>query len=307
MRARHVHAPGRLSALLDGVTALLLAVLVHVAAAGLLWLGSLSWQPRTPPPVAAFSLVDAQPFVERRQQEVERAAEQERQRQQALAELEAAERARQLEVQQRQQREREAAERQALIERQQAEQRRREQEAEQQRREEERRALDRQRREAEQQRQRELEDLRRQREQAEAERREQERRLAEIAERRERERADAAAAEQAERLRLARQQAEQSARRATLGEEYQSTIKALVEENWIRWATTRPGIECKLRVVQTTGGWIIEQSIMSPCNADEATRRSILEAVQRVERFPYDGYEEVFAREIEFIFRYDGD
>jgi colicin import membrane protein len=59
-------------------------------------------------------------------------------------------------------------------------------------------------------------------------------------------------------------------------------------------------------VVQIPGGEIIDASIVSPCNADAATRRSITAAVMRVGNLPYQGYEDVFERQITFVFRYEG-
>ncbi|MDX1626944.1 MAG: TonB C-terminal domain-containing protein, partial [Wenzhouxiangellaceae bacterium] len=111
---------------------------------------------------------------------------------------------------------------------------------------------------------------------------------------------------EAERLRLAREQAAADQRRATIREEYVSTIAELVRRNWIRPPTTSPGVRCSVRVVQIPGGTIVDQAIASPCNADDATRRSIVAAVERTGEFPYRGYEDVFEREIEFVFRYDG-
>jgi len=284
--------------------AVLLTVLVHAAGFGLLWLGSLNWQPRKPPEVAAFTLVDAAPFVDRQRNEqlAERQAEEAERR---LREAREAEARRRQELELEQQQQRQEAERQALLERER--QRQLERERELQREAEVRQQLERERREAEQQRLRELEQLRRQREQAEAERLEQERRLAELAEQRAQEAERRQAEQEAERLRLAREQAEAEQRRATLGEEYVATIAELVRRNWLRPATTRPGVRCSVRVVQIPGGEIIDQTIATPCNADEPTRRSILAAVERTGQLPYRGYEDVFEREIEFVFRYDGD
>jgi len=292
--------------MLQGTLALLLAIAVHLGGFGLLWLGSQNWQPRKPPEVAAFTLVDAAPMV--RRQEREQLAEQQAEAaRQALEQARLDERARQQEqaLQQAERDRQEEQQRQTLLERQRQEQLAREQE--QARQLEEQRQLDRERREAEQQRMRELEELRRQREQAEADRREQERRLAELAEQREAERRRLEAEAEAERLRLAREQAAQTERRATLRDEYVLTIAELVRRNWIRPSTTNPGVQCAVQVVQIPGGDIIDQAIVSPCNADEVTRRSILAAVERTAVLPYRGYEDVFEREIRFIFRYDGD
>ena len=257
----------------EAARALGLAVLVHVAGLALLWLGSLSWSAREPVrPTPAFVLVDAAPVVERREQESrEREAEQRAEQQ--------------------------AEEAQRLLEQRRAEEERRQRDlAEQQQREQEREA-------AEAERQRLLEQ---QREAAQRRREEEERRLAELAEQREAERLRQAAEQEAERLRLAREQAQAAERRATLADEYYATLQELITRNWRRPPTTEPGLRCTVRVIQIPGGEIIDQAIVSPCNADELTRRSILAAVERTEQLPYRGYEEVFQREIEFVFRYDG-
>jgi len=288
----------------DGLQALGLALAVHIAGAALLWLGSLTWSPKRPDIAPSFTLVDAAPVVRER-------------RDKALAEQQAAAAERRLEaarreeeqrreqVRQEHERERAEAERQALLERQR--QRQLEREAEQARQAEVQEQLERERREAEQRRLEELRELRRQREQAQREREEEERRLAELAERREQEAERRRVEEEAERLRLAREQAAAEARRGTLREEYVATIAELVRRNWLRPPTTRAGIRCSVRVVQIPSGVIIDQAIASPCNADQLTRESILSAVQRTEQLPYQGYEEVFEREIVFVFRYDGD
>ena len=52
---------------------------------------------------------------------------------------------------------------------------------------------------------------------------------------------------------------------------------------------------------------MISANIVGRCNGDEATRRSILAAVDRTGVLPYRGFEDVFEREIEFIFTYSGD
>lgn len=309
-----------------------LALLVHLGFVLLLVIGAWDW-PRfeQPQPPVRVTLVDMGPMVEqRRAEEAEReAAEQEREReaeqrrQQQIQREREAEQARQREAEQQRQREeqerqreaerqreverreRELAERRAEQERREAEQQR-QRELEQQRREQERQEAEQERRRAEQEQQRELEEIRRQREEAQRRREEEERRMAELAERRAAEEAERQAMQDAERLRLAAEQADAEARRATLREEYVGTIRELVRRNWNRPPTTRAGVTCRVRVVQIPGGEIIAAEIVRPCNADDATRRSIVAAVLRVGELPYRGYESVFAREIDFDFRYEG-
>ncbi|HKL50192.1 MAG TPA: protein TolA [Wenzhouxiangellaceae bacterium] len=305
MKAQASQKPARrASPARDTLSALALALGVHLAGFGMLWLGSLSWAPKKPPQIApSFTLVDASPYLEdqRREQLAEAQAEAaERRLEQARRE----EAERQQALQRQREQETQEEERQAALE---AQRRRQlEREAEQARLAEERQQIERERREAEQARLRELEELRQRREQAQREREEQERRLAEIAERREQEEQRQREEAEAERLRLAREQAQASERRATLRDEYVATIAELVTRNWIRPPTTQPGVRCSVRVVQIPGGEIIDQAIASPCNADPATRRSIIAAVERAAVLPYRGYEDVFEREIIFEFVYNG-
>lgn len=96
-------------------------------------------------------------------------------------------------------------------------------------------------------------------------------------------------------------------RRADLGEKYRLAIQQLVKDSWLRPPTARPGLRCILKIVQIPGGEVISAAISGSCNGDEATRRSIVAAVERIDSLPYRGYEDVFAREIDFEFKYDGE
>ncbi len=280
-----------------------LAVLVHLGFLVLMIAGTWDWPTfdQQPPPVRV-SLVDMGPIVEQRRAEERAEREAEQARQQEI------ERQRRAEQEARQEQQRRIDEqRQRELEQQRAEQAERDRLADERRqREEQQRLLEEERRRVEEEQLRELAELRAQREEAQRRREEEEQRMAEIAERRAAEEADRRAVEEAERLRLAQQQADADARRATLGEEYSLTIAELVRREWNRPPTTRPGVRCDVRVFQIPGGEIIDVAIVSPCNADDATRRSIEAAVRRVGELPYRGYESVFQRELVFTFRYDG-
>jgi colicin import membrane protein len=94
---------------------------------------------------------------------------------------------------------------------------------------------------------------------------------------------------------------------ATKGDEYYAAIQSQVTNNWFRPPTARSGLRCRLKIVQIPGGEVISAHIAGKCNADEATRRSLVAAVERAGSLPYRGFEEVFEREIDFIFTYDDD
>lgn len=287
--------------------ALAQALGIHLAFLLLFVASSWNWQAFEPPEVPVrVSLVDMGPTVAEREQaerdaqrrarlEAERQAEEQARRE---AEREAEEQAR-LEAQREAE---EQARREAEREAEQARQR------EQARREREaaRQAAEERAREEEQARERELAEIRAQREAAQKAREAEEAALAELAEQRLAKEAERREREAAERLRLANEQAQADARRATLREEYILTIQELIRRNWTRPPTTSPGMTCTVRVFQIPGGDIISSELVSPCNADQATRRSIETAINRVNALPYRGYESVFEREIEFGFRYDG-
>jgi colicin import membrane protein len=92
----------------------------------------------------------------------------------------------------------------------------------------------------------------------------------------------------------------------SLAARYAIAIQQLVTQNWLRPETVRPGLSCRLRIIQIPGGEVISAEVLAPCNADELTRRSIEAAVLRAQPLPYRGFESVFQREIVFNFRYDG-
>ena len=158
--------------------------------------------------------------------------------------------------------------------------------------------------------QQELEDIRKQREEADKQRKHEQERLNQIEARRQDE-----AAEQRRQLEAAERKKQVDAEQrefragqiATLDQEYQLAIQSQVTQNWLRPPTAQPGLRCTLKIVQIPGGEVISAAIAGKCNGDQATRRSIVAAVERVGRLPYRGFEDVFKREIDFNFIYDGD
>jgi colicin import membrane protein len=275
------------------------AIGVHVLMAALVVLGTMNWQPFRKPQNIGLTIeaviVDTSE-IRRQREEAQRAVEMEERRQQRAAELErqkqrkreqdeeAARRARELEAQ----RKREAQDRlQALR-------------IERERKMEEERLKQ----------QRELEQIREQREAAERQRNLEEQRLKQIEARKEKERQEQLRLQQqAERQRQQEAEAREfrAGQMATLSDNYQAAIQSFVTQNWLRPPTAQPGLRCTLKIVQIPGGEVISAAIAGKCNGDEATRRSILAAVERGGALPYRGFEDVFEREIDFIFIYDGD
>jgi colicin import membrane protein len=275
------------------------ALAVHVLMAALVVIGTMDWQPfRKPQPthIAIEAVIVDTSEIRKQRDEARQAQEMEERRQQREEQL-------------RQQRERErlaeeeAARRQQELE----EQRKRDaQERLMQLRQERERKLEEERLKQ----QRELEEIRRQREEAERKRRLEEERLKQIEARKDREREEELARQQALQREAEEQRRAQEFRAgqmATDRERYVATIAAIVTDNWLRPPTAQAGLNCTVRVVQIPGGEIISSSLVGRCNGDEATRRSILAAVERTGILPYRGFEDVFSREIEFIFTYSGD
>lgn len=275
------------------------ALAVHVLMAVLIVVGTMDWQPfRKPQPthIAIEAVIVDTSEIRKQRDEARQAQEMQERRQQREEQL-------------RQQRERErlAEEEAARRQRELEEQRKREaQDRLMQLRKERERKLEEERLEQ----QRELEEIRRQREEAERQRRLEQERLKQLQARTDREREEELARQQALQREAAEQRRAQEFRAGQLAtdrERYVATIAAIVTDNWLRPPTAQAGLNCTVRVVQIPGGEIISSSLVGRCNGDEATRRSILAAVERTGVLPYRGFEDVFSREIEFIFTYSGD
>jgi len=273
-----------------------LAIGVHALMAALVVLGTMDWTPFREPKNLGLTIEAV----------IVDTSELKRQRDAAMEALEMEERRRQREQELERQRKREQEARE-----------RREQELEAQRKREaqdrlQKLRMDQERKQQEQRdRQREeLENIRRQREEAERQTRLEAERLKQIDARKEQELLEQ---QRLQREAAARRQADEEARAfragqmATLSDNYQAAIQQFVTQNWLRPPTARPGLRCTLKIVQIPGGEVISTAIAGRCNGDEATRRSILAAVERGGALPYRGFEDVFEREIDFIFIYDGD
>jgi len=281
-----------------------LAIGIHILMVALVVVGTMRWEPFRKPQNLGLTIeaviVDTSE-IRKQREEAKRAAEREDLRRQRAERLE-------------QQKKREAEQK---IKRDLEAKQRREQELEAQRKREAQDKLQKLRMERERKRederlkqQQELENIRKQREAADKQRKLEEERLKQIEARRQ-----ADTAEQRRQLEAAdrKKQVEAEEREfragqlATLDQEYQIAIQSQVTQNWLRPLTAQPGLRCTLKIVQIPGGEVISAAIAGKCNGDQATRRSIVAAVERVGRLPYRGFEDVFKREIDFIFIYDGD
>jgi len=271
-----------------------LAVGVHVLMAALVVLGTMEWKPFKPPTLTGMTIeavmVDTSAIKQRREQakrDAERAVARKTEQDRRQKELDA-----------RKKREEEA-------------EKQRQRELATKKREEDlrlqnmRKKQERDRQDKLKKQQDEMEQLRKQREEANRQTRIEEERLKQLDARKQAE-ADAQRQALAE-TDLQQQMAAEfrAGQIATKGEEYYAAIQTQVTNNWFRPPTARPGLKCRLRIVQIPGGEVISAAIAGTCNADEATRRSLVAAVERAGSLPYRGFEEVFEREIDFIFTYD--
>ncbi len=281
--------------------ALGLALAVHVLMAAMVVLGTMTWKPFKPPTLTGMTIeavmVDTGAIKKRRElarQEAEKAVARKAETERREKELKA--RKERLEQEKR---EADAAEK------------KRQKNLATKKREEDLR-LQKMRKKQEQDRkdrlkkqQNELDQLRKQREEAARQSRIDEERLKQLDARRQ---ADAEAQRQLHaEADLQRQMATEfkAGQIATKRGEYYVAIQSQVTNNWLRPPTARSGLRCRLKIVQIPGGEVISAAIAGKCNADEATRRSLEAAVERTGSLPYRGFEEVFEREIDFIFTYD--
>lgn len=87
--------------------------------------------------------------------------------------------------------------------------------------------------------------------------------------------------------------------------EYMRALQHAVQINWLRPESAGHDLHCTVRMRQDDAGMVVELQIIEPCNADEATRRSIRAAVYRAQPLPHDGFTAVLAQSVQFVFRYD--
>ena len=281
-----------------------LAIGIHILMAALVVLSTMKWEPFRKPKNVGLTieavLFDTSEILKQRE-EAKRAVERENLRRQRTERLE-------------QQKKREAEQK---IQDDLAAKQRREQELEAQRKRDAQDLLQKLRMQRQQKldderlrQQQELETVRKQREEADKQRMREEERLKQIEARRQ-----DAAIEQRRQLEAVERKKQieaeerefRSGQLATLSDNYQIAIQLEVTQNWLRPPTAQPGLRCTLKIVQIPGGEVISASIAGKCNGDQATRRSIVAAVERVGVLPYRGFEDVFQREIDFYFIYEGD
>lgn len=91
-------------------------------------------------------------------------------------------------------------------------------------------------------------------------------------------------------------------RLSSLRGRYIADIQNKVERNWIRPASAKPGLSCKVAVKQIPGGEVINVTV-TQCTGDDVFRRSIETAVYRASPLPRPSDPALFDREIVFTFK----
>jgi colicin import membrane protein len=280
-----------------------LAIGVHVLMAAFVVLGTMSWEPFRKPQNMGLTIeaviVDTGAIKEQRDA-AKQAVEMEDRRRARAEELE---RQKQRDLEQKKRREDAAEKRKRELD---AQKKRDAQDRLQKLRIERERKMEDQRLKQ----QRELDQVRAQREVAEKQRKLEQERMKQLEARKQDKLLEQQRLQQQA---VAQRQADAEAREfragqmATKSDNYQAAIQSVVTQNWLRPPTAQAGLRCTLKIVQIPGGEVISAAIAGKCNGDQATRRSIIAAVERGGSLPYRGFEDVFQREIDFIFIYDGD
>jgi colicin import membrane protein len=281
------------------------AVLLHVVFAAIFGLTMISMARKPQPAALAIQAVVVDRSVldrvarkqrdstqEREQQRKQQEAEQRKQQERREAEQKA-EQVRQQEQKQReveQQRERQETERKAQVEAERKAQAEAERKAQVEADRKAQVEADRQRK-AEAERQRVAEIERKQKEEAER------RKAAEDTRDREQRESDL-------RKQLEEEEGRSQAENAGLLNQYIALIEQHIVRNWNRPPSARPGLECRVRVSQTSNGTVLSVQIdQSACNGDAAVRQSIEAAVMRASPLPAPPDPRLYERNLVLVFK----
>lgn len=90
--------------------------------------------------------------------------------------------------------------------------------------------------------------------------------------------------------------------RDRLASQWAAAIQGRVQRAWIRPASAKAGLDCRVAVGQVPGGTVVRVEVQA-CNGDEVVRQSIEAAVWRASPLPPPPDPALFERELELRFR----
>jgi colicin import membrane protein len=104
----------------------------------------------------------------------------------------------------------------------------------------------------------------------------------------------------------AQEAARMEAERTGVMDEYVRQIQDKIARNWNQPLSVKPGLECVIRVVQLPTGDVFDAKVdPGHCNADDAVKRSIEDAVRRASPLPKPPSQAAFDRNLIVTFRPD--
>jgi colicin import membrane protein len=104
----------------------------------------------------------------------------------------------------------------------------------------------------------------------------------------------------------AQEAARMEAERNGVMDEYIRQIQDKIARNWNQPLSVKPGLECVIRVVQLPTGDVFDAKVdPGHCNADDAVKRSIEDAVRRASPLPKPPSQAAFDRNLIVTFRPD--
>ena len=104
----------------------------------------------------------------------------------------------------------------------------------------------------------------------------------------------------------AQEAARMEAERSGVMDEYVRQIQAKIALNWNQPLSVKPGLECRINVVQLLTGDVVDAKVDNAhCNGDDAVKRSIEAAVQKASPLPKPPSQAVFERNLIVTFRPD--
>jgi colicin import membrane protein len=106
------------------------------------------------------------------------------------------------------------------------------------------------------------------------------------------------------RKQLEEEEGRSQAENSGLLNQYIALIEQHIVRNWNRPPSARAGLECRVRVSQTSNGTVLSAQIdQSACNGDAAVRQSIEAAVMRASPLPPPPDPRLYERNLVFVFK----